>query len=205
MTENVGPHSEENLGAGQTGQTNAENIETPPIPDNEAEIDINESEVDEPDTDLRRKRRKPVWAKDYVFCSKTADLDDEKDDKQGESRDAAKEKSDHERKTEISIEKHVDAEPKSLTEINVTCELTKKEKSSESVTKVTDNGDEIYTDKIVRKKQKMNQVNIDIGTIIPDGNVRTNDIKKVQVGKDQEKAQSEKDSHSKNRVGKKPN
>ena len=29
-------------------------------------------------------------------------------------------------------------------------------------------------------------------------------IKKVQVGKDQEKAQSEKDSHSKNRGGKKP-
>ena len=31
------------------------------------------------------------------------------------------------------------------------------------------------------------------------------DTKKVQVGKDQEKAQSEKDSHSKNRGGKKPN
>ena len=29
-------------------------------------------------------------------------------------------------------------------------------------------------------------------------------FKKVQVGKDQEKAQSEKDSHSKNRGGKKP-
>ena len=29
--------------------------------------------------------------------------------------------------------------------------------------------------------------------------------KKVQVGKDQEKAQSEKDSYSKNRGGKKPN
>ena len=29
--------------------------------------------------------------------------------------------------------------------------------------------------------------------------------KKVQVGKDQEKSQSEKDSHSKNRGGKKPN
>ena len=29
--------------------------------------------------------------------------------------------------------------------------------------------------------------------------------KKVQVGKDQEKAQSEKDSHSKNQDGKKPN
>ena len=32
-----------------------------------------------------------------------------------------------------------------------------------------------------------------------------NICKKVQVGKDQEKAQSEKDSHSKNRGGKKPN
>ena len=30
-------------------------------------------------------------------------------------------------------------------------------------------------------------------------------VEKVQVGKDQEKAQSEKDSHSKNRGGKKPN
>ena len=33
--------------------------------------------------------------------------------------------------------------------------------------------------------------------------VRLGTCKKVQVGKDQEKAQSEKDSHSKNRVGKK--
>ena len=31
------------------------------------------------------------------------------------------------------------------------------------------------------------------------------DVTKVQVGKDQVKAQSEKDSHSKNRGGKKPN
>ena len=31
------------------------------------------------------------------------------------------------------------------------------------------------------------------------------EFKKVQVGKDQEKAQSEKDSHSKNRGGKKTN
>ena len=35
--------------------------------------------------------------------------------------------------------------------------------------------------------------------------MRVRVIKKVQVGKDQEKAQSEKDSHSKNRGGKKPN
>ena len=34
--------------------------------------------------------------------------------------------------------------------------------------------------------------------VVPNG-------KKVQVGKDQEKAQSEKDSHSKNGGGKKPN
>ena len=32
-----------------------------------------------------------------------------------------------------------------------------------------------------------------------------NYLQKVQVGKDQEKAQSEKDSHSKNQGGKKPN
>ena len=37
-------------------------------------------------------------------------------------------------------------------------------------------------------------------------NVKRFKIKKnIQVGKDQEKAQSEKDSHSKNRGGKKPN
>ena len=36
-------------------------------------------------------------------------------------------------------------------------------------------------------------------------NVDINTYRKVQVGKDQEKAQSEKDSHSKNRGGKKPN
>ena len=35
--------------------------------------------------------------------------------------------------------------------------------------------------------------------------IRQCSYKKVQVGKDQEKAQSEKDSHSKNRGGKKPN
>ena len=35
----------------------------------------------------------------------------------------------------------------------------------------------------------------------PNGNC----FEKVQVGKDQEKAQSERDSHSKNRGGKKPN
>ena len=35
--------------------------------------------------------------------------------------------------------------------------------------------------------------------------LRRKNYQKVQVGKDQEKAQSEKDSHSKNRGGKKPN
>ena len=35
--------------------------------------------------------------------------------------------------------------------------------------------------------------------------IRLNTCMKVQVGKDQEKAQSERDSHSKNRGGKNPN
>ena len=35
--------------------------------------------------------------------------------------------------------------------------------------------------------------------------IRMSFLKKVQVGKDQEKAQSENDAHSKNRGGKKPN
>ena len=37
------------------------------------------------------------------------------------------------------------------------------------------------------------------------GKITIKKYKKVQVGKDQEKAQSEKDSHSKNQGGKKPN
>ena len=42
-------------------------------------------------------------------------------------------------------------------------------------------------------------------TKLCDSKIKALDGKKVQVGKDQEKAQSEKDSHSKNRGGKKPN
>ena len=41
--------------------------------------------------------------------------------------------------------------------------------------------------------------------ICEEGIVKSGTNEKVQVGKDQEKAQSEKDSHSKNRGGKKPN
>ena len=53
--------------------------------------------------------------------------------------------------------------------------------------------------KTIKKKQRTNgPVNAHLRP-----EIYTN--KKVQVGKDQEKAQSEKDSHSKNRGGKKPN
>ena len=48
-------------------------------------------------------------------------------------------------------------------------------------------------------KNLNNQSQTLCGALIGNGN------EKVQVGKDQEKAQSEKDSHSKNRGGKKPN
>ena len=50
------------------------------------------------------------------------------------------------------------------------------------------------------------KLDIDIDQKIPQHAIKQNIIhRKVQVGKDQEKAQSEKDSHSKNRGGKKPN
>ena len=41
--------------------------------------------------------------------------------------------------------------------------------------------------------------------VVSDDQFRCKINRKVQVGKDPEKAQSEKDSHSKNRGGKKPN
>ena len=63
-----------------------------------------------------------------------------------------------------------------LKEIKVACALVNKEASSETVTKVTENGDEIYADKVTRKKQKLGHINIDIGNIVPEGSVCTNDI-----------------------------
>ena len=63
-----------------------------------------------------------------------------------------------------------------LKEMKVACALIKKEASSETVTKVTENGDEIYADKVTRKKQKVSQINVDIGNIFPEGSVHTSDI-----------------------------
>ena len=53
------------------------------------------------------------------------------------------------------------------------------------------------------KSSKVNQVNF-FSTPIGIPNIKAL-AKKLQVGKDQEKAQSERDSHSKNRGGKKTN
>ena len=61
-------------------------------------------------------------------------------------------------------------------EIKVTCESMIKEGSSESVTTVTENGEETYRDKVRRKKQKTGPVKIDMGDIIPDGSINANDI-----------------------------
>ena len=61
-------------------------------------------------------------------------------------------------------------------EIKVTCESMIKEGSSESVTTVTENGEETYRDKVRRKKQKAGPVKIDIGDIVPDGSIRASDI-----------------------------
>ena len=61
-------------------------------------------------------------------------------------------------------------------EIKVTCESMIKEGSSESVTTVTENGEETYRDRVQRKKQKTGPVKIDMGDIVPDGSIRASDI-----------------------------
>ena len=61
-------------------------------------------------------------------------------------------------------------------EIKVTCESMIKEGSSESVTTVTENGEETYRDKVRRKKQTTGPVKIDMGDIVPDGSIQASDI-----------------------------
>ena len=72
-----------------------------------------------------------------------------------------------------------------------------------------DNTKEVLVDESITcidwfRNNKM-QANPDKFQAIMLGKLGFENCKKVQVGKDQEKAQSEKDSHSKNRGGKKPN
>ena len=54
-------------------------------------------------------------------------------------------------------------------------------------------------------KTVVNVTSPDVNNFNPMRHIGSINMKKVQVGKDQEKAQSEKDSHSKNRGGKKLN
>ena len=58
---------------------------------------------------------------------------------------------------------------------------------------------------MVNKKNKDSQIQINKLPGYGDPWAPNNITEKVQVGKDQEKAQSERDSHSKNRGGEKPN
>ena len=60
----------------------------------------------------------------------------------------------------------------------------------------------IFTDRSLGKSLEFFDINIEM---VEKYIKKLNASKKEQVGKDQEKAQSEKDSHSKNRGGKKPN
>ena len=84
---------------------------------------------------------------------------------------------DDQSKVKDSKEKHVsDGQVQKKKEIKVTCESMIKEGSSESVTTVTENGEETYRDKVQRKKQKTGPVTIDMGDIIPDGSINANDI-----------------------------
>ena len=65
---------------------------------------------------------------------------------------------------------------KDMTTFNVVCKLEKKDTSSESVNKVTENWGEIYANSVVRKRQKVDNVNINLGDLIPEGSVHTSDI-----------------------------
>ena len=65
---------------------------------------------------------------------------------------------------------------KHMTTFNVVCKLKKKDASSDSVTKVTENGKDIYANSTVRKRQKVDNVNINLGDLIPKGSVPISDI-----------------------------
>ena len=71
---------------------------------------------------------------------------------------------------------------KDMTAFNVLCKQEKKDNSSESVTKVTENGEEIYANSVVRKRQKVDNVNINLGDLIPEGSVRISDIQLQLIG-----------------------
>ena len=70
--------------------------------------------------------------------------------------------------------------------------------------KLPDDGDPWAPNNLLTPEQKKNTSWTPVGQAT-DKKFRPQPTKKVQVGKDQEKAQSERDSHSKNRGGKKPN
>ena len=59
---------ETGLSEGQDDQNRREDDIHPPMPENEAEIDMTENEVEVQEISSGRRRKKPAWAKDYVFC-----------------------------------------------------------------------------------------------------------------------------------------
>ena len=62
-----------------------------------------------------------------------------------------------------------------MKDIKVECMLVKKGASTETVIRVTENGEDIYEDKVTRKK-KVDLVNVAFGDIVPEGSIHTNDI-----------------------------
>ena len=87
-----------------------------------------------------------------------------------------------ERKVNVKVVKRNDKGLAELKEIRVKCALVKKEAATETVTKVTENGDEIYEDKVIRKKQKVGLYSVDVGNLVPEGSVHTSDIHLQIIG-----------------------
>ena len=72
------------------------------------------------------------------------------------------------------------------------------------MSKLPDDGDPWTPNNLPTPEQKKFTNGTPVGQAT-DKKLRSQPTKVIQVGKDQEKAQSEKDSHSKNRGGKNPN
>ena len=59
------------------------------------------------------------------------------------------------------------------------------ERSQEQETEVTEDGERVYKDTVVRKKQKKDHVILDVGDLVPEGSIQTSNIQFVVKGEAQ--------------------
>ena len=127
---------------------------------------------DESNIEGRVVRKSTTPAK--PFCPKRKEIDEKPEPREDERKvKVMKVKEDAKGQADmkdIMVEGQAD-----MKDIKVECMLVKKGASTETVTRVTENGEDIYEDKVTRKK-KLGLVNVAIGDIIPEGSIHTNDI-----------------------------